>query len=73
MTIAQTMAALDVSRQTVLRLMKDGKLTNVAPYNPSLKLQRVRFAAEQVEALRPRPRSIPYPPTAPTSRTVHEG
>lgn len=58
MTMREVMAALQVSRQTVYRMLDEGTLINVAPYNPALKLQRLRFDRDQVMALAPRPREV---------------
>lgn len=58
MTLQQTIEALQVSRMTVLRMMKAGKLTNVAPIYPSRTRQPILFAREQVDKFRPQPRPL---------------
>lgn len=75
MTVQETAAALQVSRMTVLRMMDDGRLTNVAPILPARKRQPIRFARAQVDALRPRPRTAndaPPPPQPRKSRHTAE-
>lgn len=62
MTMQETVAALQVSRMTVVRLMKAGKLTNVAPIIPGRTRQPILFSKHQVDALRPRPRMLVDPP-----------
>jgi excisionase family DNA binding protein len=62
MTVQETATALQVSRMTVLRMLADGRLTNVAPHIPARKRQPIRVAKSQVDALRPRPRDTPSRP-----------
>ena len=54
MTVPQVARALHVSRMTVKRMVADGRLKPVIPYNPALKRQHYQFRPADVERLKPK-------------------
>jgi excisionase family DNA binding protein len=56
MTVPEVARELKISRMTVKRMVKDGRLTPVVPHNPALKRQRYQFRRSEVERLKPAPR-----------------
>lgn len=76
MTSQEVMKALNVTRPVFYRMVDDKLLTPInLPSNPLQKrARRLLFNQADVLALAEQfGITITYPPTAPTSRTVHEG
>ena len=53
MTVNEAAAYLEVSRQTIMRMIKDGRLTPIDPPRAYRKKQRIRFDTTAVRAMRP--------------------